>query len=126
MLQFLRYFILFVVVVVALCVQTKPDREQHVTEISATVVEALAQGAPMGELLPESAMAIIKDKNVLQNLLDKTIVVEDYFVLSFGKLVTTDDEYPLSIGAFGKVFLLAGDGMTERAYYKLRELKIVD
>lgn len=124
--KILRFFLLFLLVVVALCVQTRPDREQHVNEISEMVVESLAQGAPMGELLPESALALIKDEGLLRNLLDKTVVVEDYYVLTFGKFVTGDEEYPLSIGAFGKVFFLAADGIAERSYYKLREKKIID
>lgn len=118
--------LLTLAVVISVCMHTKPERDTHLREVSASVIESLKVSPPAGIVIPEQLIARMENDSIVTTMLDRMFVVEDYVAFTAGKIVVGGNEYVLSIGVLDNVFVLSQDDMAEKIVYRLREKKILD
>lgn len=126
MIRVLLCCLLTLAVVVSVCMHTKPERDIHLREVSASVIESLTVSPPAGIVIPEQLIARMENDSIVTTMLDMMFVVEDYVAFTAGKIVVGENEYVLSLGVLDNVFVLSQDDMAEKIVYRLREKKILD
>ena len=104
----------------------KPERDAHLREVSASVIESLKVSPPAGIVIPEQLIARMENDSIVTTMLDRMFVVDDYVAFTAGKIVVGENEYVLSLGVLDNVFVLSQDDMAEKIVYRLREKKILD
>ena len=118
--------LLTLAVVISVCMHAKPERDAHLREVSASVIESLKVSPPAGIVIPEQLIARMENDSIVTTMLDRMFVVDDYVAFTAGKIVVGENEYMLSIGVLDNVFVLSQDDMAEKIVYRLREKKILD
>ncbi len=126
MIKFILYPLLAILVLVSMCMHTIPDREMHMQEIEVQVSHILKEGSIYGVKIPDNIIAKIQEEEHISVMLRQQVVVEEHQLLSLGKIVTSDNEYILSVGILGNVIVLPKEGISEKVFLKLREKKIID
>ena len=126
MAKFLITLLLAVAVVVSVCMHAVPDKQQHVDEVVACVLDGLRNGSYSLAVIPDKTMATIEAGQMVHAMVEKMTIFDDYAVFSLCKVKGADDEYMLSVGVLGNVFVIAKEGMTEKVFLELRKKKIID
>ena len=110
-----KLFVLLVLVIIVALVAmkfTKPDREAHfnaVAQLTQNMVDKELSNIPIPlpeeivNIGPETAMGVA-NMYLLSNLM-----VNDYFFINVGTVNHHGTAYPVTIGAFNKVFLLVDE-----------------
>ena len=117
MIRLFVYVLIFITVLVSVCIHTKPDREEHLRELSSSLLENIDAVSPVKGVDADEFVA---------EVLDKLFVVEEYVALTVGSIVYGGEKYVISVGVLGNVFTLSKDDVTERVVRRLRERGIVD
>lgn len=120
------YLLLVLVVLVSVCMHTKPGKEEHVDEVTACVTEGLRSGSFSQTGITDEKMSRIESEQMLRPMIEKMILFDEYVLFSLCKVKGADDEYLLSIGVLDNVFVLSKEGMTEKIFLNLRQKKIID
>ena len=126
MLRFFLYSLLTIVVFLSICTRTVPCKEEHMKEIEAQVSQCFRNGSMYGVTVPDGVIEMIEKEGLASGILRQMVVVEEHGFLSIGKIVTTNDEYLLSLGILGNVIVLPKEGISEKMFLILREKKIID
>ncbi len=126
MLKLILYPLLALAVLVSICMHTKPAPERHVQEVSAHVAGTLRNYSKDGVSIPGSVIARIEGDSLVHRILEKTVTVDDYALMSLCKVVTPSDEYILSVGILGRIIILPKEEIAEMIFIRLRENKIID
>lgn len=126
MIKIFLYPLLALLVLVSICLHTKPEPERHVQEVGAHVTNALRNCSVAGISIPGEIMDRIESDSLVTGMLEKNVVVDDFLLFSLGKVVTSNDRYFLSIGILDRIVILPKEEIAEMLFLKLREKKIID
>ena len=98
--------IIIVAVVVIVAKFTVPNEEKHYQvarqKLSSVVSQKLSSVDGVQEMINDQGVDI---RELIQVAM-KQMEVKDYFVCNVGRVTYNGSTYPLTIGAFGKVFML--------------------
>ncbi len=95
---------------------TKPDRQEHTQVIKKEVVSAVSRELGDDPMLEELAvLGTVTAMNAVEKYMGQVLVVRDYTVCSVGVIVYNGNVYPITIGAFNHVWLLADKEDVKRA-----------
>ena len=107
---------LVIVLLLVVSTFTKPTREAHfeaVSQLASNVVDNERNNYPLPEevvnLGTQTAMG------VANTYLRTNLMVNDYFFLNVGTVNRHGTAYPITIGAFNKVFLLVDEEQVRQA-----------
>lgn len=120
------YLLLALAVAVSVCMHTIPGRDRHVEEVTACVTDGLRDNSFLSVPIPDKVFERIEEEQAVRSIVLKMIFYEEYAFFSLCKVKGTDDEYLLSIGMLGDVYVLSKEGMTEKVFLALRQKKIID
>lgn len=126
MIKMLLYPLLTMLVLVSLCIHTKPAPERHIKEVSEHVTNTLRNYSHEGIAIPEKIIGRIEADSVVYKMLENNVVINDYPIFSLCKVVVSSDEYFLSVGILDRILILPKEEIAEMLFLKLREKKIVD
>ena len=116
-----KLFVLLVLVIIVALVAmkfTKPDREAHfnaVAQLTQNMVDKELSNIPIP--LPEEIVNIGSETamGVANMYLLSNLMVNDYFFINVGTVNHHGTAYPVTIGAFNKVFLLVDEEQVRQA-----------
>lgn len=114
------FIFLFAVALVALI--TCPGKDKHVEKIASTVsnvVDDETRG------LGKFAISLIDEltgKDIVKRSVDKVITVDDYSLLSLGKVEWQGKEHITSVGIFGMVFTMPEEMMKDKLRKAIKKL----
>lgn len=126
MIRLITCLLLTVAVLVSICMHTKPGREAHMEKLSSSLFANMDGVLPEGMEIPAKVMEGMKSEGVVETMLDRMLVVDDYAACTVGRIVVGDNRYVVSVGVIGNVFALSQDGMAEMFVYRLREKGFID
>ena len=126
MIRLVVFTLLTVAVLVSVGMHTKPGREAHIEELSSSLFANMDGVLPVGMTIPAKVMDKIKSDVVVEAMLDRMLVVDDYVACTVGRIVVGENRYVVSVGVIGNVFALSQEGMAEKVVYRLREMGLVD
>lgn len=101
---------------------TCPPKEKHVEKIASTVsnvVDDETRG------LGKFAISLIDEltgKDIVKRSVDKVITVDDYSLLSLGKVEWQGKEHITSVGVFGMVFTMPEEMMKDKLRKAIKKL----
>ncbi len=101
---------------------TCPPKEKHVEKIASTVsnvVDDETRG------LGKFAISLIDEltgKDIVERSVDKVITVDDYSLLSLGKVEWQGKEHITSVGIFGMVFTMPEEMMKDKLRKAIKKL----
>ena len=101
---------------------TCPPKEKHVEKIASTVsnvVDDETRG------LGKFAISLIDEltgKDIVKRSVDKVITVDDYSLLSLGKVEWQGKEHITSVGIFGMVFTMPEEMMKDKLRKAIKKL----
>lgn len=101
---------------------TCPPKEKHVEKIASTVsnvVDDETRG------LGKFAISLIDEltgKDIVKRSIDKVITVDDYSLLSLGKVEWQGKEHITSVGIFGMVFTMPEEMMKDKLRKAIKKL----
>ena len=105
--------LLLLIAIVAIAAMTCPDREKHVSVLSERIAHALSdKSADGGTFLDELFYAA--DKEMYKLSVDNNLHVDDFFIVSIGKVTVDGQSRPLTLGAFGHVFTMSVSELKRR------------
>ncbi len=119
----LKRIIIVIVCLVFIMIITCPDSTEHEITIKRELPSILYSrnnnsnsffekiGNTIGSFFGEKVANVVAEKQ---------LVVENYYIVSIGKIYYLGKVEPVSIGMFNHVFLLVGDGRVAQLY---REIK---
>lgn len=104
-------FLTFVVIIVLVAmVMTKPEPMEHHMAVRNMAVNVAGQELSDMQL-PEKYAEMGADMamSAAGSFLQSSMQVDDYFILSVGMVNFHGQTFPVTVGAFGKVFVLADE-----------------
>ena len=112
-------FLAFVVIIVLVAMSlTKPEPWEHQAAVRALAMKVVGQEVSSVELpkeMPEELAEIVAEKgvdmamNAAGSFLQNNMEVDDYLVLSVGWVSYHGQTLPITVGTFGRVFVLADE-----------------
>lgn len=110
------YTLLVLVLLAVVCVVTCPDKEAHVTVIkdrfSATL---LSPSGDDGEVSGWDKFKSMIGTSVLEFMIDNELQVDNYFVLSVGRIPYDGESRVVSVGVLNHVFTMSEEEIAQAA-----------
>ena len=103
MIRLITCSLLTVAVLVSICMHTKPGREAHMEKLSSSLFANMDGVLPEGMEIPAKVMEGMKSEGVVETMLDRMLVVDDYAACTVGRIVVGDNRYVVSVGVFDKI-----------------------
>ncbi len=114
---------MFLLAVALVAIVTCPGKDKHVEKIASTVsnvVDDETRG------LGKFAISLIDEltgKDIVKRSVDKVITVDDYSLLSLGKVEWQGKEHITSVGIFGMVFTMPEEMMKDKLRKAIEKLE---
>lgn len=127
---------LFVLVAVAVAMfVTRPDKQAHEEAIKSVMSQAISETCDsLTKADDDLGMALVSNigsamaTTVTDELVEKLLVVDDYGVVTVGRIGLDDDKQPVSLGVLGHVYTVDKETVKSAAqkYIKKKINKMVD
>ena len=121
--KWIFYLCVFLVVFGLICAKTLPDKEEHLHAVSLAMISEIEQGNVLPGITDTKLSDMVTDETFVDECLANMLVVEDYGVVTIGKIRWMNNEYVVSLGILGKVFTFV-DAKAAKDYMTSFENKI--
>ena len=110
---------MFLLAVALVAIVTCPGKDKHVDKIASTVSNVVDDETKGFGKFAISLIDGLTGKDIVKSSVDKVITVDNYCLLSIGKMEWQGKEHITSVGIFGMVFTMPEEMMKD----KLRKAK---
>ena len=97
---------MFLLAVALVAIVTCPGKDKHVDKIASTVSNVVDDETKGFGKFAISLIDEFTGKDIVKHSVDKVITVDDYSLLSLGKVEWQGKEHITSVGIFGMVFTM--------------------
>lgn len=114
---------MFLLAVALVAIVTCPGKDKHVDKIASTVSNVVDDET---KGLGKFAISLIDEltgKDIVKRSVDKVITVDDYSLLSIGKMEWQGKEHITSVGIFGMVFTMPEEMMKDKLRKAIEKLE---
>ena len=108
--------VIVIVVLLVVALITCPDKNAHKEAILSVINEKITESIQTNSKEGEDVLAVLGatlGTSVSGWVLDKGLIVDNYFIFSIGKFNTGQDYKTVSVGVFGHVFTFSKEDMEE-------------
>ncbi|MBR3977818.1 MAG: hypothetical protein IKJ95_08365 [Bacteroidaceae bacterium] len=119
------YVLVFLLLIAAVCVHTRPPKEDHIKKMSSVINEAMQDEASLYGAFPAMIASEIEKMRLVDELLDRIVVVEDYGVATVGKVYFNGEEYMISLGVMDNVITFSKEQLKEAVVYMLKNGNLI-
>ena len=114
---------MFLLAVALVAIVTCPGKDKHVEKIAYTVSNVVDDETKGFGKFAISLIDELTGKDIVKRSVDKVITVDDYSLLSIGKMEWQGKEHITSVGIFGMVFTMPEEMMKDKLRKAIEKLE---
>ena len=114
---------MFLLAVALVAIVTCPGKDKHVDKIASTVSNVVDDETKGLGKFAISLIDGLTGKDIVKRSVDKVITVDDYSLLSLGKVEWQGKEHITSVGIFGMVFTMPEEMMKDKLRKAIEKLE---
>lgn len=114
---------MFLLAVALVAIVTCPGKDKHVDKIASTVSNVVDDETKGFGKFAISLIDGLTGKDIVKSSVDKVITVDNYCLLSIGKVEWQGKEHITSVGIFGMVFTMPEEMMKDKLRKAIEKLE---
>lgn len=114
---------MFLLAVALVAIVTCPGKDKHVDKIAYTVSNVVDDETKGFGKFAISLIDGLTGKDIVKRSVDKVLTVDDYSLLSLGKVEWQGKEHITSVGIFGMVFTMPEEMMKDKLRKAIEKLE---
>lgn len=114
---------MFLLAVALVAIVTCPGKDEHVEKIAYTVSNVVDDGTKGFGKFAISLIDELTGKDIVKRSVDKVITVDNYCLLSIGKMEWQGKEHITSVGIFGMVFTMPEEMIKDKLRKAIEKLE---